>query len=130
MSKGFKTYLSVWAILFALFNIIAWVVPVDHDQLFFTGYGFTVGAMLIQLLISYFALKASVKEVKYTSVIFSVFGMLLIAVINILSIILKTKSWILVVINSIVLALNYITVISAKSVYEKRAEADRRISKG
>lgn len=130
MSKGFKSYLPIWAILFVLFNVIAWVVPVDHDQLFFTGYGFTVGAMIVQLLISYFALRANAKEVKYTSVVFSVSGMLLVAIISIIAIVLKAKPWILVVINSIVLALNYITVISAKSVYEKRAEADRRISKG
>ena len=119
MSKGFKSYFPVWAILMVLFNVIAWVVPVDHDKTFFAAYGFTMGAMVIQLVISLAVMSSEEKALKYPIVIFSICGVAFVALVNVLCVWLKGKIWVIVVVNSIILAFNYLTLITQKEVERK-----------
>ena len=119
MSKGMKTFLPSWAILMLLFNVIAWVVPADHDKTFYTAYGFAMGAMIVQLLIGCIGLNSNEKKVKYPLMIFSLCGVLLVVLIGVICVWLKAKAWIVVVIESIVLALNWLTVIATKTRHQK-----------
>lgn len=118
MSKGFKSYFPAWMILMALINVIAWVVPVDHNKTFFVAYGFTMGAMLVQLTITLIALTSKEKAIKYPAVIFSICGAVLVVLISALCVWFKAKAWIVVVVNSVVLALNWILVQSINIRYE------------
>ena len=59
MNKNFKTYLVIWAIGLAMFNLIAFLVPGDNkfDEGFFLGYIFITLAYVLQLGIAYFSFK-------------------------------------------------------------------------
>ncbi len=59
MNKNFKTYIVIWAIGLAMFNLIAFLVPGDNkfDEGFFLGYIFITLAYILQLGIGYFSFK-------------------------------------------------------------------------
>ena len=64
MNKRFRTYAAIWAILFALFNVICFVSSNEMagvsklDGAFWNGYIFITLAFIGQLVCSYFAFKA------------------------------------------------------------------------
>lgn len=119
MSKGFKSYFPVWMILMALSNVIAWVIPVDHDKTFFVAYGFAMGAMVIQLVISFAVMSSDEKALKYPVVLFSICGVFLVALVSVLCVWLKAKVWVAIVVNSIILALNWILLQIIRTVKNK-----------
>lgn len=63
MNKRFKTYAIIWAILFALFNLICFVTPTEaagmskYGGSFWAGYIFITLAFIGQLICSYIAFK-------------------------------------------------------------------------
>jgi len=63
MSKGFKRYALVWAVLVLLFHIVCFVTPNEMagmtkiDSNFFTGIAFIDLAFVGQLVCAYLALK-------------------------------------------------------------------------
>lgn len=63
MNRNFKYYLLIWAILFALFNVVVFVVPNSAAGMskfggaFWSGYIFITLAFIGQLVCGYFALK-------------------------------------------------------------------------
>ena len=64
MNKRIRTYAVIWAILFALFNVISFVAPNEiagankFVGAFWNGYIFITLAFIGQLVCSYFAFKA------------------------------------------------------------------------
>lgn len=64
MNKNFKSYLSIWAILFAIFNLVVFLTPNElvgfnkFGGAFWSGYIFIVIAFIGQLVASFVALKA------------------------------------------------------------------------
>lgn len=64
MKKLFRSYLIIWAILLALFNVIAFAVPAwnglkKYTASFWVGYGFIMLALVGQLACAWFALGKS-----------------------------------------------------------------------
>ena len=57
MSKGLKTFLPVWLVFAVVVSVITWVIPVDHNELFFIGYGFIMGSLLLQLVVVVISMK-------------------------------------------------------------------------
>lgn len=64
MKKLFRSYLVIWAILLALFNVITFAVPTwngleKYTASFWVGYGFIMFALVGQLACAWFALGKS-----------------------------------------------------------------------
>lgn len=57
MKSGFKIYTLVWAICFALFSAIVFLVPVEQTGSFWLAYTFTALAFLVHLLCTYATFK-------------------------------------------------------------------------
>ncbi|MBR5156979.1 MAG: hypothetical protein IKW59_04340 [Clostridia bacterium] len=124
MNKNFKYYLSVWAILFVLFNVVVFVAPAEIAGMskfggaFWTGYIFITLAFIGQLVCSYLALKAeNLKKLFYNIPLISIswtglvltliFGALCMAVPNL-------PNWIGIILCFLVLGFTAISVIKAK----------------
>lgn len=62
MKKNFKSFVVIWAIALAIFNVIAFLVPGGDDKYsadFFLGYCFITLAFALQVGVGYFAFKDS-----------------------------------------------------------------------
>lgn len=58
MTKNFKTYLVIWAIGLAMFNLVAFLLgDGSFDESFFLGYIFITLAYILQLGVGYFTFK-------------------------------------------------------------------------
>lgn len=136
MNKNFKFYLSVWAILFVLFNAVAflsvgWTGIEKYTPSFFVGYIFIVLAFAGQLFCAYTALKAEnlkklfynipVIRISYTGLVFSfVFG-------GLCMLISPLPYWVGALLCVVVLGLTAIAVIKAKLAGDIVSEIDDKI---
>ena len=126
MNKGMKTYLPLWFVLCVIVNVIAWVIPVEHDTLFYTSYGFIMGSLLVQLAVVMISLREKQKDVKIPAVVFSVAGTLLTILVSFICLFLQAKPWIVTVLGTVILGLNIITVLLSNSTRERAIERDLR----
>lgn len=137
MNRNFKYYLSIWAILFAIFNIAVFVSPSEAMGLskfggaFWAGYIFITLAFIGQLAVSFFAFKAenlqqlfykiSLVRISYTGLILTlIFGTLCMVIPNL-------PNWIGVIICFAVLGFNAISLIKANTAADLVTETDEKI---
>lgn len=137
MNKNFKFYLSVWTILFAIFNIAVFVSPSETAGMskfggaFWVGYIFITLAFIGQLAVSFIALKnenlqklfykISLVRISYTGLILTViFGTLCMVIPNM-------PNWIGIIICFAVLGFNAISVIKADFAADTVSEIDGKI---
>lgn len=124
MNKRFRTYAVIWAILFALFNVICFVSPNEMAGArkflgaFWTGYIFITLAFIGQLVCSYFALKAeSLQKMFYNIplIIISYTGLIVMLIVGALAMAIPNlPNWIGIIVCLAVLAFTAISVITAK----------------
>lgn len=98
MNKNFKTYLVIWAIGLAMFNLIAFLVPGDNrfDEGFFLGYIFITLAYILQLGVGYFTFKEenlSKVFLNIPTIKFSFGSMIITAVVSIITMIADLPVW-------------------------------------
>ncbi len=125
MNKRFRTYAVIWAILFALFNVICFVAPNEiagvskFDGAFWTGYIFITLAFIGQLVCSCFALKAeSLQKVFYNIplITISYTGLIVMLIVGALAMAIPNlPNWIGIIVCLAVLAFTAISVITAKA---------------
>ena len=128
MPNGFKKYLPVWLLLFVATVAIAWILPVERDELFHVIYYFVIAAFTIELGISYYAF-SNKKDIAYPQFIYSILGvvMIFVATYYIISKNLWVKPWIMAVIYIIILLLHYVLLIIMNTSLKKNIERDEHV---
>lgn len=137
MNKNFKIYLSIWAVLFVVFNAVAFVLPSEaagfnkFGGAFWAGYIFISLAFIGQLAVAFVALKEENKEklfyklsllrVSFTGLILTVvFGTLCMAIPNL-------PNWLGAVICVVILAFSAVAVIKAEAASEAVEAVDKKL---
>ena len=127
MKKNIKFYIIAWAILLALFNLIAFISPgwaafEKYSGSFWTGYIFITLAFVGQLVCSLFAFKEDKKEKFFLSlplITLSYTGLILTLVFGTLCMLVSFLSyWVAVIICAVILAVYAIAVLKAKAAAE------------
>ncbi len=122
MKKTFNIYAIIWAIFFALFNVIAFVIPSlptldKFTSSFWIGYVFITLTFIGQLICAYVAFKAdSSKKFFYNiSLIKTSYSGLIVSFVvgGICMLLSSLPYWVGVVACAIVLAFNAVTVLKA-----------------
>ncbi len=137
MNKNFKFYLSIWAVLLAIFNVAVFVSPSEASGFskfggaFWVGYIFIMLAFIGQLAVSFIAFKAEnlqklfynipLIRISYTGLILTlVFGTLCMIIPNL-------PNWIGIILCFVVLGFNAISVIKADFAADVVSEIDKKI---
>lgn len=137
MNRKFRYYALIWAILFAVFNIICFATPSEAAGMykfggaFWAGYIFITLAFIGQLICAYIALKTDdltklfynipIIRVSYTGLILTlVFGALCMAIPDL-------PNWVGIIVCLLVLAFNYIAVIKAKAASDVVEKIDNKV---
>ncbi len=131
MKKTFKSYVGIWAISLALFNVISFVVPKEFKENFWVGYIFITLAFLGQLFCANIAFKAENSQkffYNFPIVSISFTGtLIMLAVGGLAMAISSVPVWVGVVFCVIVLAFTAIAVINASVVSETVGLTDEKI---
>lgn len=132
MNKNFKFYLSIWAILFVLFNVVAFVIPRETlDGAFWTGYTFIVFAFIGQLVCGYIALQAkNLKKLFYNIPILSISwtGLVLTVLVGSICIAIQNfPTWIGIIVCFAILAFTAISVVKASFASDLIETVDEKI---
>ena len=136
MKKRFNLYLIVWAVLLAVFNVIAFVSPgwatiEKTTPSFWIGYAFINAAFVGQLVCAWMAFKdESAKKTFYNISLFTISYAGLIAMFvvgGICMLISPLYGWISAIVCTIVLAISIIAVVKAKTAVDLVVEVDKKI---
>ena len=129
MPNGFKKYLPVWLIAFITTIVLAYIFPIERNEIFNIVYYFIVATFAIQLLISYFAFKNEDNTVSQTTFIYSIVGIVMIFVVNYycISKLIWHRPWVYAAVNIVVLALHYIFLIVVNTSLNKNVERDQHV---
>lgn len=135
MKRARNTFLIIWAICFALYNVIVFVVPNENygTESFWIGYALITVALVGNLACSFIALNSKTNAKLFNNiplittsivetVVSSVAGAIFIAVPGI-------KSWAVVVVSAIILAISAIVSVIAKSTADTVSDIDDKIKK-
>lgn len=136
MNKNFKYYIAAWAVLAAIFNVIAFATPAvagasKFDGAFWSGYVLIMLALIGQLVCAYFAFKAKSKEqiflrlslvtVSYSALILSfVVGAACMLIPNL-------PNWVGIILCALILGFTAVSVIKANAAVELVRETDTRV---
>ena len=117
MKKNFKLYLVAWAIAFALFNVLSFVVPSEKTTSFWIGYIFISLTFIGQLVCLYKVFKAdSATKIFYNLSLAKIGYIGLIAsfiVGGLCMLISPLPYWVGVVVCAVILAANILSVLKA-----------------
>lgn len=137
MNKNFKYYLSGWAILLVLFNVIVFVAPSEIAGMnklggaFWSGYIFIIFAFFGQLVCAYVALKAeNLKKLFYNIPLVSVSwtGLVLTLIFGTLCMVIPNlPNWVGIILCFIVLGFTAISVVKAKLAADLVESVDDKI---
>ena len=136
MKKNFKFYLVSWAVVVALFNVIAFVVPSiptleKYTSSFWIGYVCITIALIGQLVCAYTALKDDVAKKLFYNISLikiSYIGLIVSFVIGGLCMLLSPLPyWIGAILCAIVLAVNVIAVLKVTVAINEVERIDQKI---
>ena len=137
MKKSIGVYSIIWAICLAVFNVIVFITPnkiagvSKFSGSFWVGYIFITIAFVGQLVCAFIALKAkNLKKLFYHIPLFSISYVGLIAMLiagSIFMAIPVLPEWIGIIVCVIILAINIIAIISAKSAAEIVSGIDEKV---
>ena len=137
ISKNFKLYAVVWAVLVALFNAIVFITPSGYEgeskftDTFWIGYAFVMIGFVGQLVCSYLGLKDdNLTKVFYNIPLLrvSVISLVVSAVAGSVFMAIPTiESWIAAIICIVILAFVVIATITAKSAGDIVESIDKKI---
>ena len=132
-NKRIRTYAVIWAILFALFNVICFVAPNEiagannFVGAFWNGYIFITLAFIGQLVCSYFALKAeSLQKMFYNIplITISYTGLIVMLIVGALAMAIPNlPNWIGIIVCLAVLAFTAISFGETKQITLKSANS-------
>lgn len=136
MKKRFGSYIAIWAVLLALFNVIAFVSPgwiwfEKYDSAFWIGYAFISVTFLGQLACAWFALREeNATKLFYKLSLFSTSytGLIVTFVVGGLCMLISPLPyWIGILACSITLAANAIAVIKAAAAIDEVQRIDQKV---
>lgn len=136
MKKRFSFYAISWAVLLALFNVIAfvslgWIWFEKYDAAFWIGYAFITATFLGQLVCAWFALKeesAAKLFYKVSLITTSYIGLIVTFVIGGLCMLISPLPyWVGIIACSIVLTVNILAVMKAAAAIEEVQKIDEKI---
>lgn len=136
MKKNFKLYIIAWALLLALFNLIAFIVPAAPDTekytaSFWIGYGFITVMLIGQLVCAYMAFNQDdSKKVFYniTLIRSSYAGLVFSFIIGSICMIFSfLPYWVGIVVCAIVLLLNVMAIMKAKVAINEVERIDEKV---
>lgn len=136
MKKRFGLYLTAWAVLLALFNVIAFVAPgwagqEKYTSSFWIGYALITVMFLGQLACAYTAFKAdSAKKMFYNISLIrtSYIGLIVSFIVGGVCMILSPLAyWIGVIVCAIVLVVNVISVVKATAAIGEVEKVDAKV---
>lgn len=137
MKKNFKLYIICWAILFVIFNVIAFAVPclfpntTKYSGSFGIGYTFISLAFIGQLICSYFAIKTENAKKLFLNIpllTISYTSLILVAIVSAIFMAVPIlPTWIGAVICITVFGLSAISVIKAKIAADIVSEIDDKV---
>ena len=134
MKKAFKYYLIIWAILFAIFNVVVFSVVANFgkfDTSFWIGYIFIVIEFIGQLICGYFAFKAdSLQKTFYNISVLRISYISLITSIVIGSIIMAVHvipNWVGIVVCTLILGFSAVSVLKASFAVSAVSSIDEKI---
>lgn len=131
MDKKFKIYFPIWAILFAVFNIISFIIPSAKIGSFWVGYAFINIIIVAQLLCSYLFFNEKTDDGKFLNLpIITVSYISLTVSVVIGSVFMAVPSlpiWITVAVSLLITAFYVISVISIDPVAQHIENTDRDV---
>ena len=136
MKKRFNLYIIAWAVLLALFNVIAfvsvgWTGQEKYTSSFWIGYVFITAMFIGQLICSYMAFKAdSAKKLFYNISLIrtSYIGLIVSFIIGGLCMLISPLPyWVGVIVCAIVLVANVLSVVKATAAIEEVERIDEKI---
>ena len=138
MTKSKKTYLVIWLLLVALFNVICFVTPEEMAGMskyaggFWPGYGFITLTFLIHLIFTWKMFDAEGREQKILNmpvIVISFIEVLLMAVAGGLCMALPFVAyWVGIIICAVILVLSIVFSITAMAVTEKTYAANCQLN--
>lgn len=133
MKKARNTFLIIWAIFFALYNVIVFVVPNENfgTDNFWVGYALITVALVGNLISSFVALNSKSNAKLFNNiplittsivetVISSIAGAIFIAIPGI-------QSWAVVVVSAVIFAVSAVVSLIAKSTADTVSDIDDKI---
>lgn len=131
MKKSFKYYAAAWAVLFVMFNVVAFVVPIGRTGSFWVGYLCIAAAFIGQLICANMAFKAENKEKMFLSLPLineSFIGLAVMGIAGIACMLIPgCPTWVAAVVCVVVLGFSAISVIKAAAAIEPIAAIDQKI---
>lgn len=136
MKKRFHLYIVVWAVLLALFNVIAfvsvgWAGQEKYTSSFWIGYVFITVMFIGQLICSYMAFKAdSAKKLFYNISLIrtSYIGLIVSFIVGGLCMLISPLPyWVGVIVCAIVLVANVLSVIKAAAAIDEIERVDTKV---
>ena len=137
MNKNFKFYLSVWAVLVAIFNVAAFVSPAEVAGMnkfggaFWSGYIGIMVAFIGQLAVSYFAFQAkNLQKLFYNIPLIKISwtGLILTLIFGTACmVILDLPNWVGIIICIAILGFNAIALFKANLAADLVSEIDDKI---
>ena len=132
MKKAFKFYAMIWAICFALFNVLIFVVPHTLDIVFWIGYIFITLTFIGQLACAHVAFKAeNLKKLFYNIPLISIsyIGLIVMLVVGGLTMAIPNlPNWIGIIVCLLALGFTAISVIKAAAAAEIVSAVDDKIA--
>lgn len=133
MKKIFKYYAAIWALLFVLFQVVAFSVGIIHRANFWIAYLFLVITMIGQLGCAYFLLKPEKPEKIFLNISVlrvSILGMIVsMAVAVVCMAVTAIPTALCVIVNCAVLVFAVIAVLKANVAAETVGKLDDKIKK-
>lgn len=136
MKKNFRFYLTLWGILLALFNVIAfvspgWVGQEKYTASFWIGYVCITAAFIGQLACAYIAFKAeNLNKLFYNIPLITVSftGLIVSFVVGGLCMLISPLPyWVGVIVCAIVLAITALSIVKASFAVDVVAEIDEKV---
>ena len=137
MKKRFNLYIIAWAVLLALFNVIAfvsvgWAGQEKYTSSFWIGYVFITVMFIGQLICSYMAFKAdSAKKLFYhiSLIRTSYIGLIVSFIVGGLCMLISPLPyWVGVIVCAIVLVVNVLSVIKATASIDEIERIDTKVN--
>lgn len=135
MKKSFKFYIICWAVLFALFNLLTFIVPSwpnieKYTASFFIGYSVTVVAFAGQFVCGWLSFKEeNLEKTFYNISLFdlSVKALFVVFIVSVVCMVITPLPyWISAIACSIVLVFNFIAVALAKATVDVVSNTDNK----
>jgi hypothetical protein len=133
MKKNFKSYIVIWAIALAIFNVIAFLIPSDDKFTtnFIIGYLFITIAFLLQLGVGFFAFKDGNSSKAFLGIPTATLSMITLVGTTIVAVVTMAiediPDWLGAIICFVVFALGSIGILLSNSVANTVAATDYKV---